>query len=66
MFDVKTRADSFLSEWAVREAMLKSVQYDKASIQQHRREILHMYQVTEEDVKKRIAELLAEKTGVKK
>jgi hypothetical protein len=50
-FTVKQRIETFELEWSMRERMLKLGGYSQEAIEEHRKEILHRYQLTEEDLK---------------
>lgn len=49
-FNLKARIRAFSIEWEKREAMMKLGGFEKEAIALHRREILHMYSLTEEDL----------------
>ena len=50
-FSIEERIEAFLMEWKIRESLMLLNGMDE-EIALHRKDILHNYQLTEEDIKK--------------
>jgi len=49
-FDLKFRVECFLREWDMRSIFLEGEKFSTYVVEEHRKDILHMYQITEQNV----------------